>query len=241
MATVALAQTRWRAERRFYSGMALALLAATFIGFAPTYYLASYFAAPPLGPLVHVHGILFSAWILLFLAQTSLVAAGRTDLHRRMGVVGLAVGIAIIVLGLALAIESGRLGNGPPDRDQRSFLIFPFVSIGLFAGFAGTALWQRRRSEHHKRLMLLATVAMVVPALARISRMLELPFNPPAIGGLLLSNLFLVALVTFDLRQRGRLHPVTLWGGAVMLLSEPLRPLIGATDAWRGLAATMIG
>ena len=73
------------AEARFYTGASLAIIAAVFVGFAPTYYLKDYFRAAPLPLLVHFHGLVFTAWILLFLTQTSLVAARRIDLHRRLG------------------------------------------------------------------------------------------------------------------------------------------------------------
>lgn len=241
MATVALSRTRRHAERRFFMGMSTALLLVTFIGFAPTYYLASYFEAPALGPLVHLHGIIFSAWMLLFLAQTGLIAAGRPDLHRRAGLAGAALAAAIVVIGVAVAIESGRLGHGPPDRDQPSFLVFPMANMLIFAALVGTAVAWRRHPDYHKRLMLLATMALVITPLARISRMAGLPFQPPAIGGMLLSDLFLAAIVAFDIGRRGRVHPATLWGGGAYLLSQPLRIAIGQTEAWRTFALSLIG
>jgi len=81
-------------DRRFFTGMAIAAALTVFIGFAPTYYLGNFFDARPVSTLVHIHGVVSTSWILLFVAQTSLVAAGRTDLHRRLGVAGgvLAVG-----------------------------------------------------------------------------------------------------------------------------------------------------
>ena len=70
-------------EHRFFTGMGLVALLVALIGFAPSYYLRSFSAAEPLTTLVHLHGGLATAWLLLFIAQTSLVSAGRTDLHRR--------------------------------------------------------------------------------------------------------------------------------------------------------------
>src|SRR5262249_58275322 len=76
------------AHRWFFRGMAFAVVAMVVTGFAPTYYLRPLFATPALPLSIHIHGALFTAWVLLFLAQTSLVAANRTDLHRRLGVIG---------------------------------------------------------------------------------------------------------------------------------------------------------
>lgn len=241
MATAALARTRWRAERRFYTGIALGLLAVTFVGFAPTYYLADYFGAKPVSPLVHVHGVVYSAWILLFLTQTSLIAGGRADLHRLAGTAGMAAAAAIVAIGVMVAIESGRLGNGPPDRHQPSFLVYPMANMVMFTGLAGAGLLLRRRAGYHKRLMLLATMALVITPLARISRMLDLPFQPPAIGGMLLSDVFLAALVAFDLARHGKLHPATLWGGGAYLVSQPIRVAVGQTPPWQAFASSLIG
>lgn len=241
MATVMAAARSPRivADRRFYTGMAAALIGVTFIGFAPTYYLANAFDAPALSPLVHLHGIVFSAWMLLFFGQTGLIAARRTDLHRITGMFGAGLAVIVFVLGIVVAIESGRLGHGPPTRNQPAFLINPLTNIALFGGFVAFGVLNRARSEYHKRLMLLATMTLAITPLARISRMAGMPFDPPAIGGMILSDIFLVALIVFDLRH-GRLHPVTLWAGGIFLLSQPLRIFIGQTAMWQDFARTLI-
>lgn len=77
-----------RRERVFYTGMAAAFLVVVFAGFARTYYLRPYFAATPLQPLLHLHGIVFSAWIVLLHVQTALVATNRTADETRAVSVG---------------------------------------------------------------------------------------------------------------------------------------------------------
>ena len=100
----------WRADRLFYSVMAAAVILTVFCGFARTYYLTAWTGAPSLSPLVHVHGVVFTGWTLLFLAQTLLVAGGRTDLHRRLGTVGGGLAAAMIVLGYLTAVAGARRG-----------------------------------------------------------------------------------------------------------------------------------
>jgi len=68
--------------------MALLSLLIVFAGFARTYYLKTFTTSPTLSPLLHVHGFLFTAWMLLFLAQSALIATHRTDIHKRLGVFG---------------------------------------------------------------------------------------------------------------------------------------------------------
>jgi hypothetical protein len=143
------AQGKARAERQFFGGMAAAMAIATFIGFAPTYYLSTFTRAPALGIIVHIHGIVFSTWMLLFLTQTMLVAAERRDLHRKMGIMGALLACSVVVLGVAVAIESGRAGHGPPDRNQPVFLIFPLTLMLIFGSFTTFAIINRqlRRSR----------------------------------------------------------------------------------------------
>jgi len=227
-------------DRWFFGRSAAVLAAATFIGFAPTYYLARFTDAPALGLLVGLHGAVFTAWMLLYVTQTALIAGGRADLHRIAGTAGAGLALAVVLLGLATAIHGARTGGGGPHRDQASFLVFPLSNILLFAGLCAAALRLRRRSEHHKRLMLLATTALVVTPLARISKMAGLGFSPPAIGGMLLADLVLVALVVFDLRQRGRLRPVTMVAGGIFLLSEPLRVVVSHSTPWLTFARWLI-
>ena len=235
------ASVRLRQDRLFFSGCAAVLLVATFIGFAPTYYLSGFTQAPALSILVHVHGAVFTAWILLYFTQTALIYARRVDIHRIAGVAGAVLAVAVVVLGIATAIVSARTGGGGPQRNQPVFLVFPLTNILLFGALCLAGIRYRARADYHKRLMLLATTALVVTPLARISRMAGLGFKPPAIGGMLLADIMLAALLLFDLRQRGRMHPATTIAGGAFLLSEPLRVLLGQTAAWQGFARTLIG
>jgi hypothetical protein len=240
--TAATATTRiaLNDESRFFTATAIAGLLGTLIGFAPTYFLMRWFDAPPLPFIVHVHGIFYTGWILLYLAQTSLVAVGRRDLHKKLGVAGIVLGAAMVILGVAVAIEGAQRGAGEPGRDQLAFIINPLANVVMFAGLLVAAISQRQRSPYHKRLMLLTMLPILTTPLARISRMLDLPTSAP-VGGMMMSNLFLVALIAYDLKTRGKLHPATLWGGAILLLSQILRVLIGPTDTWRSFAAMLVG
>ncbi|HEX8148664.1 MAG TPA: hypothetical protein VF591_15895 [Pyrinomonadaceae bacterium] len=66
-----------RRGRLFYTGMSVAFLAVVFAGFARTYYLRPYFGTPQLTPLLHLHGLVFTSWVVLLLAQTALVKLPR--------------------------------------------------------------------------------------------------------------------------------------------------------------------
>lgn len=238
--TALRAAPRLNADRWFFSSTAFAGLAITFIGFTPTWFLMHWFEAPPLPWMVHLHGVVFTAWICLYAAQTSLVAADMRDLHRRLGVLGAVLGPALVVLGVSVAIEGARRGAGGPARDQLGFLIFPLSHIVVFTVLLGAALLMRRRPAWHKRLMLLTMLPILTTPLARIGMMAGSPLPPP-ITGMLLADLFLVALAVHDMRTLGKLHPATLWWGGALLASEVARVLVGRTEAWRDLAAQIVG
>jgi len=243
MATSVLPQARPLSERWFFTGMAVAMATAAFVGFAPTYYLSGWTGAPALAPSVHLHGAACTAWVLLLVLQTGLIAAGRWDIHRLTGIAGLGIPALILVSGFYVATHSVRRVHSAATAgtlaDPYVFLIFPLAAVGLFAFFVVLGVANRRRPDAHKRLMLLATMSLLGPALARIVTRTTLAV-PGAIGALVLIDIFLAALVAYDLATRGRLHPVTLWAGGFLLVSEPLRVAIGFSAPWQAFAQMLM-
>ena len=223
-----------KAERIFYTAMSVAILLTVFAGFSRTFFLRPYFQTQPLLPLLIAHGIIFSAWIVLFVTQTTLVAARRTRTHMRLGIAGGVLASLMIVIGTYTAIVRAKGPSPIPDVNPLSFLTIPLGDVLLFGTLVGTALYFRRRLDTHKRLMLLATIAILPAAVAR------LPIGFVQTGGPLvffgLSDLFIVPLLIFDIITRGRPHRATLVGGALIVISHPLRMVIGGTQAWLAFA-----
>jgi hypothetical protein len=228
--SIAIGQPRVHAsDRIFFTGMALAMALTLFLGFSRSYFLRGA-ELPALTPLYHVHGALFSAWIALLVAQTSLVAAGRTDIHRTLGIAGAVLAAAVFVVGVTVSIETLRRQGGSLGRDPRVFFSIPLADIIVFGVLVITAIMQRWRSETHKRLMLLATISILTAAIARF-----LAAGP--VGLFLGTDAFVLALVVYDLVSRGRLHPATLWGGAMVVGFKPLLYyVISGTPAWLAFA-----
>jgi uncharacterized membrane protein YozB (DUF420 family) len=231
--------------------MAFALAATVFVGFAPTYYLVGLNDAstPVLTPRLHVHAGLSTAWIALLIVQTQFIAAGRRDLHKMLGFAGAAVALATVITGIMVALASERrvhtAANAGSLMDPYVFLIFPAMSIGLFAVFVGLAILKRNRPDTHKRLMLLGTISLIGPALARLVTLtvkgLGMVGLPGVVGAVLLMNVFIAAIAVRDFRTRGSLHPATLWGGGFFVVSEPLRFAIGFSEPWQAFARAVMG
>ncbi len=222
-------------EHGFFTAMAIAIGITVLAGFARTYYLRLYFGSPPISPLLHLHGFVFSAWVALYIAQTSLVAAGRVRLHRRLGVAGGVLAVILVLVGTVTAIIRVRQGAAPPGGPPPLvFLVVPLTDMVVFAGLLATALYHRRQAAVHKRLMLLATVALLAAPIAR------LPFGFLRSGILAvfaLADVFIVALVIYDLAMYRRIHRATAWGGLALVASQPLRLMLGGTAAWLAVAS----
>jgi hypothetical protein len=231
MVLMAVAQIIHRGgkDRRLYTWAAVGFALLVLIGFARTYYLKGLFRTPALPSLVHVHGVVMTLWVALFVIQVRLVAGRRTDLHRRLGVIGGALAGLVLVVGVTTAIAAARRGV-PPDPPPLVFLAVPLGDMLMFAILVGSGLYFRRRSEIHKRLMLLSCGVFLTAAIARI------PLNFIETGGPLiyfgLTDLCLLACVAFDTVKHRRLHPAFGWGVLLIIASQPLRLLLAGTEAW---------
>src|SRR5882672_9825593 len=184
-------------ERRLYIGFAMLMPLIVLAGFARTYYLKGFFGNPPLpGRLVQVHGLVMTSWVVLFIAQVSLVARRRIRTHQRLGVLGAVLAGVIVVVGVATAIAAAARGASPgPPALQ--FLVIPLGDMLVFAILVGGCLYVRRsRLDIHKRLMLLAAVNLLPAAIVRIPLHFIETGGPPVFFGL--TDLCLLACVAFD-------------------------------------------
>ena len=227
-------------ERFFYTGMAFVAAAIVFAGFAPTYFLRTLSGLPPLAPLLHLHGFLFTSWIVLLITQVTLVAARRTDIHRRLGVAGGVLAALMVVVGAFTALNAARhgvdaTGAGAPLK----FLVIPLFDMLMFSVFVAAAFYYRKRSDVHKRLMLLATLVLLPAAIARLP--FAFIFANGALGFFGLADLLLIICVIYDSIAHRRLHPAFLWGGLALIASQPLRLALAGTGAWLAFARWLTG
>jgi len=232
VATASLAEPTGRAhrERLFFSWMAVAFAVVVLLGFAPTYFLRALSDQPPLPPLVHLHGALSSAWIVLLLVQTRLVAMKRTNVHRRLGVAGGALAALMPIVGYFVAISAARRTAHIPG--QLEFLVVPVGALIVFPVLVGAAFLLRRRVDFHKRLILLATIELMNAAVDRLPGVFAAGLAPFYPG----TDLFLLALVVYDGVRLRRLHPATLWGGLFLVALQALRVSLMNTNAWLAVA-----
>jgi hypothetical protein len=221
------------ARQRFYPLIAIVLVVFITIGFSRTYYLRFLFDLPPMRTVMLVHGLVFTAWLVLFLAQTRLIAAHRVDLHRKLGIAGALLTIGVVVTSFAAMLVSAatpRLSQLGLTAPQAS--IVPFVGTTQFAILVAAGIALRHRAGLHKRFMLLALITAVAPAVARITaffgwREYLLPMQ----------MILIAAIVTwclvYDWRKNRIVHPVFAIGGVVLVLLWPIRYVVARTAAWQ--------
>ena len=237
-------------EDRVYVVLAGLCAAIAFAGFAGTYWLQIAAGTFSGAPLLHLHGLLFSAWTLFFVAQASLIANRRYTHHRAWGLAGIALATAMLFTGAAVAIGGlqSRIAHGQ-GAAGRAFVIVPLSAILLFAIFVTAAMVNRRRADWHKRFMLVGTAALLNAAIARFFFLAAtgggpgmrpgvgppLPVESALVAGLLADTVIVLGML-FDWRTRGRPHPAYMWGLGVVLAIQFLRDPLSATAGWSAFA-----
>lgn len=237
MSNIAKASLR-RPDHLFFSGMAAIILGTVFLGFARTYYLAGVFRAPLPSIIVHIHGAVFSSWIVLLIVQCSLVAGARVDLHRRLGLLAFGLACVMIILGTMTAIDSLVRHFGPGEQGREANELFA-GDLSRMLGF-GTLIYfgfrERFHPAAHKRLMLISTVMLMDVAIVRW------PIAAPwwkIQAAQLCSYALLLLIGSYDLWSSGRLQRATAWGSAwVILLSQAAGP-VGRTGLWQIFGTTV--
>lgn len=207
-------------------------------------------------PLVlHMHAALMGSFLLLLLAQTSLMATGRSAYHMQLGMLAMVLAPALVIVGLVLAptmyhmLWNEAQAALPGKREElqgvlavredvlliqlRVGILFPlFLAIGLKARGQNAGL--------HKRMMFLAT-AMPLPAgIDRIPwlyhTMPSSPLSPDLYTLLAISPMFI-----WDLLRNRWVHPAYLiW----LAISFPFAVAVHGlwdTPIWHQTARQIMG
>jgi hypothetical protein len=223
MTTLAQSMPRTRSDDRFFLNTALLMAAIIVAGFSLQLAMGRSSFASPLR--VHLHAVVMFGWVVLFVTQNALVSSGSLALHRRLGWIGAAWVVAMVVMGFVVTIAIVRNGNVPFFFTPVQFLVFDPVALLTFAGLTAAAIVNRRATDWHRRLHICGTAVLLGPAFGRLMPMpLLQPFAYEATTVAIL--LFLLGVMLAD-RNDGRVHPAWFWGigvivGSTVLLTEAL-------------------
>jgi hypothetical protein len=234
-------------DRTFFTAVAIANALIVAAGFGYSTYARLHlgdprFGGPTLSTLVRLHAAVATAWTVLLIVQTQLIAVSRFRLHRRLGVAGGITALAVVGSVWVVAVTAiGRFASaGEPGATMAMrFFILPCQELAVFTALVGAALWLRKSGDYHKRLMILGTLALIPAATTR-------PFSPDSLPNILMmfglpEILFVVALCVHDRRTSGQVHAATLWGGGLLVVTAVSRTLVAGTDTWLSVAKVLVG
>ncbi len=238
-------------DRWFMVGVTGLVIVLTAIGFLPSLVAPTSRTVPlPLTWLVMAHAVIAAAFLLVFLVQTVLVATRRTAVHRRLGVLGLLLAVMFTVIGAFSAVAETRRGfdlSGDlvarGTSHEPAIVLAPVIAVLMFAVLVGAAAIYRRRPQIHKRLMMLALVGTLAPAgVAHIVGHWS-ALQPHALPISIAGNFCLLCLSpAYERWTRGRVHPVSLWGGVgIFVFLNIFFGLVVPSASWHALADWVAG
>lgn len=232
-------------DRNFFAALVALIWVGIVMGFGSDMIAHVRNHLPPYPLIVHFHAALFVGWMVLLTTQVLLIRGGRRDLHRKLGVLGAGLAVAMVLIGPATALIVQAAEFGTPQSSP-PFLAVPLGAILAFAGLAAAAFALRKNSSAHKRLILLATLFIANAGFARWLR----GYVFAAMGHTMLSfyvsiflatDILMLAMVGYDLYTRHKLHPAFVGGLAWTALCQALSVGLFFSPWWRALTPKLLG
>ena len=226
------------AKRYFFVAMAALVILTVFAGFAPSFYLRSSFHPDhELSILLHIHGLVFSSWVILFLVQTLLIANGSRALHQRLGWFAVCIAVVMLLLVAGATVEQMRRGS-PLEEVATDISLNLFGAIMFGVPLAG-AIYYRKRADWHKRLMLCATLGLLgAPVLRLILLTSNLEFPAAIIVGAVAADLFFLPCFVHDLLIRGSVHRAYTYALMLFIVSQIVMTKMPSWAPWLEFSRT---
>jgi hypothetical protein len=233
---------RLAAERRHWSHMAIIIVAIIFAGFAPSFYLRGIIPhirpLHSINPLVMIHGLVFSSWLVLLITQTQLMAHGRRDLHMKLGILGFCIASTLPVLGFLVALGQVPKGTQPPFATPEQWQAIALIDAPVLATLIYLGWRNRRNAQVHKRIMIYMSMRLTEPALGRL---VVFPFGPGAnYTASVLSMLLFIPAIRWDLKTQGRVHWVTKFCVILFTCEMLFRYAVWKTESWAMLVRWLV-
>lgn len=221
--------TTIRKGRYFFVSMAILFPILVALGFVPDYQM---FAQEniQLHWFLHVHGLIMTAWLGIFLAQTLLIAKDNVKLHRQLGPIGFVFGILVWLSLVGITVRALIVNNPPEGSGQFDILFIQLYLLVLFGIFFACGMLVRKQAAAHKRLLLLATLIVIQ---AGIDRIRFLPGLGLAIFvRFIYLDILLIPLFIYDWLSLRRIHFVTWFGTSVIVVFQIAITLSWGSPAW---------
>ncbi|MEO8160285.1 MAG: hypothetical protein ABI588_02620 [Arenimonas sp.] len=225
------------ARSRVYLGFALLALAAAVTGFFTTFIRPLWQGSFHGYALVYAHGAFVFGWLLLFATQAWLVHSKRIPLHRKLGWAGLAIGSGLIATTMAMGVHAMRRDLAADAGEIGvSALLGSFTSPMIFAALFIGGVVYRRKPDVHKRLMLLATLAILWPAFFRFRHYFPGVSRPDIWFGFVLAQAPVLLAMLHDKLSFGRVHRVYRTVGVIFIAEAATEVALFDSPGWRVVA-----
>lgn len=230
-----------RLDRAFHLVFAIVAIVGVAGGFLPR--LSTIFSGerpwPPL--IVHVHAALLYGWIALLLIQIGLIRTRAVALHRKLGLLGAVLAVAMVLVSAWMAIDMAGFHLVRGSTRALNFLPVPLTDIAAFAVLIGAAIALHKDSPAHKRLVVLATTVVLGAGYGRmnlydIPKMPDLPLVEPLVETYGMLWAILVGMIVYDLATRRRVHHVYLVGIPFVLAMQLIATLLVIWPGWPAFA-----
>jgi hypothetical protein len=235
-ATLAAKAVRRPFRPSFFFWITAAMAFLVFGGFGLTYWQPM--AAGnlvPLPPVVHLHGFLFSFWMLLLLTQSFLINVNRVALHRTLGTFGIAVAAGLLITGALITLLFGSVSS-PAEPEYHDLMYLGLAALAGFGTLFSLAIRQVRRPDNHRRLILLATIPLLPPGINRLYMVSMGLTELPLLATYLTMDALAAAILLYDRRTLGRFSRASIVGAAVVLALQLLHVPIAGSEAFAGFS-----
>ena len=223
-------------DHQFFIIASILVVAAVLIGFGPTFYLKPFFVSPPVArTIIYVHGFVMTAWVLLFIVQVYFISSKKIKLHQKLGMAGVGLAVLVFVTGMMVTLAAAKYGtaSAPAGIPPLEFMIVPFGDMIVFAILFGAAVYYRKNSPNHKRLMLLTMINFLPPAIARFPGGF-IDYGPLWFYGV--PTVITLALIALDAWYNRKLNKVFLFAGIFLIAAMWIRLPLSSTGAWVSIA-----
>ena len=177
---------------------------------------------PPITPLHHAHAFTMGAWFVLFALQPTLIQRGHIGAHQLLGKLSPLLVLSFFFFAAQISLLNWQRKGFPLIVTANG------INMLLFAGFYLSAIYFRRDSATHKRLMLYASLSIMGPAFGRLPEIFDL--SPVAAVPLIFG--YQLAPVVHDRLVEGRVHRASWIGFCLLFAAIPLILGLSESAAW---------
>ena len=197
---------------------------------------------PPAPPVVHLHAVVFVAWMLLLLTQSALVGAGNVRLHRTLGTWGIAQGTATILIGLMMQLVASGRGHAAGRPAGTDGLYLGLLAFLGFAAMFTLAIRNRTRPDIHRRMILFAMLPVIPPGVNRFwAHALGLNDPIPTFWLYLTLWSMAAAILAHQWRRTGRIDRYSAFGAGWILVQGVVHEAVVGSAWFEWVAAAVLG